>query len=505
MSPQEHNAGRLPGPRLWAAAAALLLVATARCASSGPAKSPSGEVVLRVGVGDVAATNALAGMRALIQNLTGEGLVRIADDGRAEPRLADGWKLSADRLTLTVSLRHGTIFHDHSPVNASAISAALSNRLPRFMGPTFDDVDRIMATGEDEVQIQLKRPAPFLQEALELQVRKPGQPDTGTGPFMVGNSREPNQLTANANYYLGRPTIDRVVVTAFPSVRASWADLLRDRIDMLYELNPETIEFLKDSSTVSVFSFTRPYQYVVVLNSRVPPLRSAAVRRALNAAIDRKALVRDALDGHGLPSSGPVWPHHWALGTNSPGFSYDPVAIDRDLATLPKTGDIKGRVHFTCLVQSDAERLGLVVKRQLELAGIDMDLQEVPSDQVAKALGNPSVDAVLLDVVSGPSIFRDYQIWHSRGALNLGLAGNAHLDAAFDRVRHAASDDDYRAAVQELQKTIVDDPPAIFLAWSERSRAVNRRFDVGGDTGVDVMTTLRLWKPSANPAFARRN
>ena len=44
-------------------------------------------------------------------------------------------------------------------------------------------------------------------------------------------------------------------------------------------------------------------------------------------------------------------------------------------------------------------------------------------------------------------------------------------DAALDRVRHARSDDEYRAAVAGLQQNFMDDPPAIFLAWSVRARA----------------------------------
>ena len=47
-----------------------------------------------------------------------------------------------------------------------------------------------------------------------------------------------------------------------------------------------------------------------------------------------------------------------------------------------------------------------------------------------------------------------------------------------------------------FQQAAEDDPPAIFLAWSDRSRAVTRRFDVQAEAGRDVLSTLRLWKPT---------
>ena len=49
----------------------------------------------------------------------------------------------------------------------------------------------------------------------------------------------------------------------------------------------------------------------------------------------------------------------------------------------------------------------------------------------------------------------------------------------------------------------MDDPPAIFLAWSERARAVSKRFDVPPPKpGRDILGTLRLWKPAGDAAQA---
>jgi ABC-type transport system substrate-binding protein len=79
------------------------------------------------------------------------------------------------------------------------------------------------------------------------------------------------------------------------------------------------------------------------------------------------------------------------------------------------------------------------------------------------------------------------------------------VDAALDHVRHAVADDDYRSAVAEFQQAIADDPPAIFLAWSERSRAVSKRFDVQPEAGRDVLATLRLWRPTADKVNATQD
>jgi hypothetical protein len=77
------------------------------------------------------------------------------------------------------------------------------------------------------------------------------------------------------------------------------------------------------------------------------------------------------------------------------------------------------------------------------------------------------------------------------------------IDAALDRIRHAASDDEYRAGVTAFQQAMVDDPLALFLAWGERARAVSRRFDVGApNKDRDILSTLRLWRPLTTQQIA---
>jgi peptide/nickel transport system substrate-binding protein len=306
-------------------------------------------------------------------------------------------------------------------------------------------------------------------------------------------------LQANPDYYLGRPAIDRIVVNAYPSVRLAWAEMLRNRSDMVYDVGIDALDSLTSSKNVSVFTYTRHYQYALALNTRSGDLRSADIRRALNLAIDRNQLVKDAFYGHAMPSTGLLWPQHWANDSGLPHYSFDPEQAARVIRSRPSP------VRFTCLVLPGFERVALVVKRQLEGVGVEMSLEEQSFDHISKAVGSGNFDAVLMDWLSGPSLFRPYLIWHSGGLLNPGGLGSADIDAAFDRVRYATTVDGYRGAVRDLAQAVIETPPAIFLAWGERARAVSRRFDVAAEPGRDVLTTLRLWQPVNALEYASRN
>jgi len=475
-----------------------VLIGTTRCGrGAGPPPSPV-DAPLRVGVGGLSQQAPQAGLRQVVGNLSLEGLVNFNEDGRPRPWVAESWATAPDGLSLTVQIRSQARFHDGTPVTAAAIVPMLEKSLPKAMGPAFEDIAQILAAGDTQIRFVLRRPSPLLIEALETTIQKPGKELIGTGVFVPAAAEGTTELTANAAYYLGPPTIKRILVTPYPTVRAAWAELLRGNLDMLFEVNLDALDSLQSSSSVTVFSFVRHYQYLIMFGSRADTFKSAAIRRELNAVIDRDEVVRDGLNGHGTPSSGPVPPRHWALSGDAPKLGFKPEIA----ANLPAR-----RVQFTCLVPADSvyERIALAVKRQLAAAGVSMQVREVTQDELIQAMEKNDFEALLVDSISGPSLFRSYQRWHSGGPFPLKALESRLIDTALDRIRHAASDDEYRQGVTAFQQAVLDDPPAIFLAWGERARAVSRRFDVPlPEDGRDALATLRLWRPAAETRLASK-
>lgn len=484
------------------AGGAILLLAGCRQPDGSPAPAAA-FTTLRIGLGQVM-SSPTQGLAALAQTLTVESLARLGDDGRPQPLLARDWQISADRRALTVNLQPHAKFHDGTPLTAAIVVDALKSSLIAFMGPAFEDVEGVSATSTAQVVIRLRQPSPFLLDTLETVIVKPDSPLVGTGPFIVVDAKSPTEMRANTDYRLGKPAVDRISVTTFPSVRAAWAEMLRGRLDMLYEVGTDALDSLQASNNIGIFKFTRRFQYVIVLNTKTDVFRSKAIRQALNMAVDRNGVVRDALDGNGVASSGPVWPLNY-------GFRGDVGAARYDVATAAKAlaSSLSGRpasnVRFTCVIGPDAvhERIALVLKRQFAAVGVDMTIEQVGLDGIAEAMRTRHFDAALLEMISGPTLLRPYRLWHSGGANG---ASSAAIDAALDRVRHSASDEEYMNGVTAFQEAVVDDPPAIFLAWMERARAVSKRFDIPAvDSGRDILSNLRLWKPIGAPRQASRN
>jgi ABC-type transport system substrate-binding protein len=481
--------------RLCPAGAALFLIIAPACGSSSGTTERQ-PVTLRIGFGLAAGTTPEIGIQQTARNIALDGLVRVGRDGRAIPVLAETWSVSDDGLVWNVRLRSST-FHSGKPADAESIRRILQAQLPAALGPAVVDIADIRATSDHELQFSLRRRSTFLLERLDVAIHELASDLSGTGPFLVGNS-ETNQVEMKANdgYYGGKPLIDRVTLMPYTSVRSAWADLLRGKVDMLYDVGVDALDSLQSSNDVKIFTFQRGYAYLLLLNVRRPYLADAGFRRELNAAIDRDALIADGLRGHGTPALGAVWPYHWAYSPDMPQFSYRPRRL---------TSELSGRRLKLLFGEKSLERLALVIQRQLQAISVETELELVPGEQVVARLQAGDFDAVLSDYIQGPNLVRPYLFWHSGAPYNFGHYSNSRADAALDAIRHAADDTAYKAGVTAFQRAIIDDPPAVFLAWRERARAVSNHFQVPAEPQDDVLASLHLWRPVAGERMGSRN
>jgi ABC-type transport system substrate-binding protein len=284
---------------------------------------------------------------------------------------------------------------------------------------------------------------------------------------------------------------------------------MRDQTDMLYEVGRDAAEFVQAESRVKTYSFGRPYYNVLVFNVRHPTLKRAEVRRALNEALDRTALIRDGMNGKGRTADGPLIPEHWAYSTASRPFTFNPSAarLLLDQARLPVQSSTRGRMPsrfaFTCLVWNDPrfERLAVLIQKQLADVGVEMQLVSLPLKELGARVSKGNFDAFLMEM-NGRSLGWVYEWWHSheQGRVNSGYRA---ADAVLDRIKAAATEQEIRQGVAEFVKILHEDPPGAFLNWHTTSRAVSTKFDVAFETDREIIGNVWKWRPVGAQQAAR--
>ncbi len=502
--------GSAPARVLLCAAAAAAAIA---CGTTSSSHLPATTLVAgisqsRLGSAAGSSTSRVADL------LERASLMRLDRACRPEPALAERLEIDTTGRTCTLTLQRNLTFHDGSPIDARSVAAIITSAMEpggrAGPPPGLRDVARVEAVDAVTVRLTLDQPAPLLSEALaSLEVRGGREGESGAGPYVRSLERDGRiEMAAFAGHYLGRPSVDRVVLQAFPSPRTAWAALLRGEVGLLYEVSPDAVPLVAPSRAVQVRSFLRPFVYVVGMNARHPILGRAAVRRALSLAVDRERLVRRVLDGRARPAFDPIWPLHWALDDDAPsgGLDRDASRQALDGAKLPgrsaKSPSSSGsRFTFTCLVPSGMpllEALAIAVQHDLFDVGVDMRLEPIPLAALGQRLAAGDFDAYLLEL-NAFGLSWTYWLWHSGAARPFIDSGYVGADAALDRVRHAANGAELRSAVAQARQVLRDDPPGLFLCWVETARAVSRQFALPLDRDRDVLPLLPHWQVAPLP------
>lgn len=491
-----------------APAAAVALLAWA-CAGPPPA-APAAPITITVGYPQISQINLGQGLPTLARLIAYERLTANDAQGRTRPRLLERWTVAPDGLTWRLGLKPGVRFQDGSPMTVRDVVAAIDeDRRTPESSVCLGDITGVTAAGDSEVVIALRRRCYYLLDDIMNTVTRT-DPRTkavvATGPFSIA-SVSPNEavLAVNPHYHGGRPSADRLVLRSFDTLRNGWAELMRGGLDVLAEVGPNSVDFLSDQSTVDLHPFVSAYANVLLLNVTKPVFRPPAVRRALNMAVDRMAIVQQAQRGHGVPATGPTWPRHWAFDAGRPGFSYDPAAAEFLLGSGEGTragGPVPARpaLEFTCLVPENfavIERMALLVQRQLAEVGVRMRIEGLPALEVNRRMGSGRFDAILVPFLSGPYAWLPYRIWHSPGSTRRwnfwGYASPA-VDASLDAMRDAADDAAFVRAVRQFEAAFLDDPPAVLLTWNEQVQAVSHRFATPPEAGGrDAMHLIDRW------------
>jgi len=492
---------RLPSPALclgvvWALSAVA-------CAGAAPPQPPRDPVTLTIGIPQSRQVDPRHGASTLAGQIAFERLTANDAEGRTQPLLLERWTVAEDGLTWRLVVRPGVRFHDGTELTAADVKRTLDDAVAspddRALSVCLGYIADVAAQGDLEVLVRLTRRCSYLLDDLDQPITRmatDGKTRVGTGPYsIVSSSRDEITLQANRNYYLGAPMIDRVVVRPYDALRKAWAEMMRGRVDFLWEVGPDTAEFLKDQSEVEVRSFLSYYAYAVMLNSARPTFREPAVRRALNLAIDRATLVQQGLKGRGVPAYGPVWPPYWAHDRGAPAMPYDPRAASALLQARPG-----GPIAFTCLVPANfsiLERLALLVQRQLSDVDVRVRLESLPSDAFNRRVVAGDFDAVLLPILGGPLATTYHRFWHSPTDFprwNFWGYRNGLVDVALDTALAAPGERQFSEAIRQFEAAVHDDPPAVFLAWSQTVQAVSRRFAIPAENdGRDAIHVLGRW------------
>ena len=374
--------------------AAALLAASALPAAHAQARKDSAVLAMILEPTGLDPTTApAASIGEIVHYNVLEGLMKINMDGSLVPLLAERWSADPDGKLYTFKLRKGVKFHDGEDFDASDVKysferAKAEGSTNKAKKAVFDNISRIETPDPQTVIVVLNQPdGNFLfrmgeNTAVILDPKSAATTATkpiGTGPFKFDSWAKGSSVTLVKNDAFRNAAavkLKRVTFRFISDPAAQVAALLAGDIDGMPRFQaPQSLGQFRSDSRFWVATGGTEGKTMVSINNRKKPFDDVRVRRAIAAAIDRKAVLDGALEGFGAPIGSHMVPSDAGYVDLTGVNPYDP---EKARALLKEAGVATPlNVTLTLPPPTYARKGGEIVAAQLAKVGIVAKIENV--------------------------------------------------------------------------------------------------------------------------------
>ena len=441
-------------------------------------------------------------------------------EGNLEPDLAVSWDYDPETFTWQIRLRQDACFHNGDPVTAIDAVYSIQSKIENQKQNLGDLIRKIKATDKYLLQIQMEQDAPaFLSSIWDMEIipdlNRHANLDlndlpVGSGPFKFHGRTDDGGivLTANEDYYNGRPAIDEVIFNYIPQREDSWIRLLNGKTDIVGNLTVQDYKMTEQYADQFYFSkYYYNYYSILLYNTHHPLFENPMVRRALTHAINRDYIVNNILNGYAEVIAGPMDNRSaWHDPTLKP-LAYDPHlaldylekagwTLDPDTHCQVKDGQM---FEFELLLPSASEidlRIARYIMLNLNEVGIRAHLKALPPDVFHKRyFHNMAFDAALVELTSNPRRLEDVLgLWITYGDEVSAAGGFAspETDHLANLILSTKSPDIKKIRLQHFDHLIADLQPGSFLFRKMSIDAMSKRFSLKYPFSYDYQGFFRM-------------
>ncbi|MSU21538.1 MAG: ABC transporter substrate-binding protein [Pedosphaera sp.] len=436
------------------------------------------------------------------------GLLDYDEDLNLVPWQARDWNISPDGRTYTFHLLPGVRFSNGREVRAQDYCFTLERILnPKTKSPgdgffrgilgakEFQDgkaphVRGLRSPEPDTLVIELSTPdlsfqymmaMPFAfvvpQEVVELYQDDFAQHPTGTGPYILRDWRRGARLRFGRNpFYSGR----EISYLEAIEVMIGGDETLHL---MMFERGELDIACITPAG-VPIPDFTRimrnpvlrkgleqmPHSatWYISLNTELPPLDNANVRRAMNYATDKQRLIR-LLNNRGIPAHGVLPPPMPGFNTKLKGYDYDPTKARQLLAEAGYAQGFKTAIwHENDLASS---RLAAAIKQDWSQVGVEVELRPAALamylEAVKRRTNAPCALGPWFQDYPDPSNFLNVLFHGGRivdvNCNNRAFYNNAKVNKLLDEAASSGDIERRLELYRQAEVIIVEEAPWVFL------------------------------------------
>ncbi|MET9532949.1 MULTISPECIES: ABC transporter substrate-binding protein [unclassified Streptomyces] len=406
-----------------------------------------------------------------------------ADDMSVRKRLAESWESDASGTRWRIRLRKAD-FHDGKPVTAKDVlysyrrAADPATGSPSQVLLSAIDFDATRAEGARSVLFVLKAPnfefpTVFAGPGTEIipdgtrDFRKP----VGSGPFTFVSFTPGGTARYRrwADHWDGAPHIAELEIVPANEESARLNALLSGQVHYASDMAGASVDRLKKEGSTRLLTAERATAQQLLLRTGRKPFDDPRLVRAVQLGLDREALVRVALAGHGEAGND-------LFGMGLRGYPQGLRPRERDVGearSLVKAAGAEG-LHITVETSSvDAtwETAADLMARQLREVGLKLTANTRAASTYFSEIRTQGVAAFNTTSTLPVSDFLQQRV-RGGAARNQTQYASKKFDALLERSRTTRDEKDRPALLARAQKIARDESGLLVWAFSDANDAI---------------------------------
>ncbi len=331
------------------------------------------------------------------------------------PALAESWNVSDDGLEYTFNLRKGVKFQttkEFTPsrdFNADDVLFSFNRQrladhpyhsvsggsYEYFNGMSMPDLIKDIVKVDDyTVKFVLNRPeAPMIANlamdfasihSAEYADQMSGNKDmfdqkpVGTGPFQLVAYQKDAVIRykAHPDYWAGKAPIDNLVFAITPDASVRYQKLKAGECHVMTYPNPADLDAMSKDSAVNLMQQEGLNVGYLAYNTKMAPFNNPVVRKALNMAINKDAIIDAVFQGAGKVAKNPIPPTIWSYNERTVDDAYNPEAARQMLADAGISG-LKTKVWAMPVQRPynpNARRMAELIQADWKAVGVEAEV-----------------------------------------------------------------------------------------------------------------------------------
>ncbi|QFU09093.1 Periplasmic dipeptide transport protein precursor [Rhodobacteraceae bacterium THAF1] len=423
------------------------------------------------------------------------------------PGLAESWDVSEDGTQYTFNLRSGVQFHSNDQFtpsrefNADDVIHTFERQNGEGSWEYFnamsmpDLIESIEKVDDMTVRFNLTRPesafianmamdfASIVSAEYAAAMEEAGTPEMvnqqpiGTGPFTFVDYQTDAVIryAANENYWQADlPKVDNLIFAITPDASVRLQRLQAGECHVMPYPNPADLEAIRSDDSLKMENQEGLNVGYLAYNTMEAPFDQPEVRKALNMAIDKQAIIDVIFQGEATAAKNPIPPTMWSYNESIEDDAYDPEAAQQMLADAG-VEDLSMKIWAMPVQRPynpNARRMAELIQEDFSEIGVDVEIVSYEwGEYLERSKAEDRDGAVLLGWTGDngdPDNFLAVLLGcDAVGGSNRAQWCNEEFDALVQEAKTLPSQEERTPLYEEAQQIFKDQAPWATIAHSQ--------------------------------------